>query len=31
VTVRQAGTIYGPTSAESNAVKAGWDAVKVPH
>jgi Zn-dependent metalloprotease len=29
VTVGQAGQIFGPTSAEADAVKAGWEAVKV--
>ncbi|MGZ4553402.1 MAG: M4 family metallopeptidase [Mycobacteriaceae bacterium] len=29
VTLRQARTLYGATSAEVNAVKAGWDAVQV--
>ena len=29
VTRQQASTLFGPTSAEADAVKAGWDAVKV--
>jgi Zn-dependent metalloprotease len=31
ITVRQARNTYGATSAEADAVKAGWDAVKVRH
>jgi Zn-dependent metalloprotease len=30
LTVKHAGQIYGPTSTEVDAVRAGWDAVKVP-
>jgi len=29
VTIRQAATLFGPTSAESDGVRAGWDDVKV--